>query len=155
MAGILAGVKIVCCGSLFGCPRYCFLINGDHFCLFQNTIFELNSGVFVRIFGNQRVTKNADQVLIRINMLHHFFLPKFQFFLLKEPFFGILLLLPSLFSVDRLLWKNSGKILENIFHVFHKVLVNFAPSSILYTSSFCFQPLTREVSLIASSEPCD
>ena len=53
------------------------LINGDHFCLFQNTIFELNSGVLVRIFDNQRVTKEASRVLIRIKILHHFFLPKF------------------------------------------------------------------------------
>ena len=72
MAGILAGVKIVCCGSLFGCPRYCFLINGDHFGLFQNTVFELNSGVLVRIFDNQRVTKSESRVLIRIKILHHF-----------------------------------------------------------------------------------
>ena len=46
---------------------------GDHFCLFQNTVFEINSGVLVRIFDSQRVTKNANWVLIRIKILHHFF----------------------------------------------------------------------------------
>ena len=40
--------------------------------MFQNTVFELNSGVFVRIFDNQRVTKEASRVLIRIKILHHF-----------------------------------------------------------------------------------
>ena len=38
-----------------------FLIKGDHFCLFQNTIFELNSGVHVRMLGNQRVTKTENK----------------------------------------------------------------------------------------------
>jgi len=47
----------------FGCPLYCFLINGDHFCLFQNTIFRIDSRVPVRIFGNQRVTKTENKLL--------------------------------------------------------------------------------------------
>ena len=41
----------------FLCPRYCFLINGDHFCLFQNTIFCLNFRVPVRMLDNQVFTK--------------------------------------------------------------------------------------------------
>ena len=45
-----------------------FLINGDNFCLFQNTIFRLNFRVPVRMFGNQRVTKTENRVLIRINI---------------------------------------------------------------------------------------
>ena len=67
--------RSVYCGFLCGVRGIIFLINGDHFCLFQNTVFELNSGVLVRIFDKQRVTKNANQVLIRIKIHHHFFLP--------------------------------------------------------------------------------
>ena len=53
--------RIVYCGFLCGVRGIVFLINGDHFCLFQNTIFELNSGVFVRNFDNQRVTKMENE----------------------------------------------------------------------------------------------
>ena len=73
MVRIFTRVKTDCCGFLFGVLGIVSLINGDHFCLFQNTIFEFNSGVLVRIFDNQRVTKNANRVLIRIKILHHFF----------------------------------------------------------------------------------
>lgn len=46
--------------ALFGVSGF-FLINGDHFCLFQNTIWEPNSGVPVRMFGNQRLTKTENK----------------------------------------------------------------------------------------------
>ena len=72
MVRIFTRVKTDCCGFLFGVFDIVFLINGHHFCLFQNTIFELNFGVLVRIFDNQRVTKNANRVLIRIKIHHHF-----------------------------------------------------------------------------------
>lgn len=60
MAGIWAGVGTIDYGSLFGVRGIVFLINGNHFCLFQNTIFELNSGVPVRTPGNQSFTKNRE-----------------------------------------------------------------------------------------------
>ena len=73
LGGIFAEGGIVHCEVLSSVHRIVAPTNSDHFCLFQNTIFELNSGVLVRIFGNQRVTKNANRVLIRIKILHHFF----------------------------------------------------------------------------------
>ena len=54
-------MEIIDSGSLFGVRDIVFLKNGDHFCLFQNTIFELNSGVPVRIFDNQRLTKTENK----------------------------------------------------------------------------------------------
>jgi hypothetical protein len=38
-------VEIIDSCSLFGVRDIVFLKNGDHFCLFQNTIFRLNSRV--------------------------------------------------------------------------------------------------------------
>ena len=61
MAGILTGEGTVCCGSLFGVRGIVFLTNGDQFCLFQNTIFRLNSRDPVRMFGNQRLTKTENE----------------------------------------------------------------------------------------------
>ena len=73
MVKFFTRVKTDCCDYLCGIIDIVSLINGHHFCLFQNTIFELNSGVLVRVFGNQRVTKNANQVLIRIKIRQDFF----------------------------------------------------------------------------------
>ena len=52
---------IIDSSSFLGCPLYCFLINGDHFCLFQNTIFRIDSRVLMRMFEYQGLTKSENK----------------------------------------------------------------------------------------------
>ncbi len=47
----------------FGVRGIVFLINEDHFCLFQDTIFELNSGSPVRMVDNQGLTQTENELL--------------------------------------------------------------------------------------------
>ena len=52
----------------FGVLGIASLINGDHFCLFQNTIFRLNSRVLCECLVIKELHKQG-KVLIRINIL--------------------------------------------------------------------------------------
>ena len=61
LGGIFAEGGIVHCEVLSCVHRIVAPINSDHFCLFQNTIFHLNSRVPVRMFGNQRLTKTENK----------------------------------------------------------------------------------------------
>ena len=73
MAGILAVSGIVYCGFLCGVCVIVFLKNGDHFCLFQNTIFHLNSRVLCECLVIKDLQKQ------RISFDSHKYAPPFLY----------------------------------------------------------------------------
>jgi len=59
--GFVRESELFVAALFFGVLGIVSLINGDHFCLFQNTIFRIKSRVPVRMFDNQRLIKTENK----------------------------------------------------------------------------------------------